>query len=435
MKVSFFRFDGVTYLRSLYAIVLFFLMAIVLPRPAAVAVTPPGGGYPNENTALGDNALFSLTIGTENTAIGFEALYSTDTGGGNTAVGDQALQNNTSGGGNTAVGLAALRQNLEGKFNTAVGQFALSSNTVNASTAVGYQALNYATTGPGNVAVGFSSLYLNTTGSENTSIGTVAMSSSSTGSYNVAIGHGAMNLANGSYNIAIGDSAALNLTGNNNIVIGGQSAGINLSGGSNNIDLGNQRVAGESNVIRIGTAGTQTATYVAPSIRGVAVGGLQPIGVSANGQLGIKGSSFRFKEAIKPMDQQSEAILALRPVSFRYKKELDPKGAAQFGLVAEEVAKVDPDLVVTDDQGKPFSFRYDEVNAMLLNEFLEEHRKLEDLEATVRQLRSSIMRQVELETTVSELKTALKKQETQIQKVSAQMRTKQDTPRLVSTKE
>ena len=152
-------------------------------------------------------------------------------------------------------------------------------------------------------------------------------------------------------------------------------------------------MAAESGTIRIGTAGINLATFVA-GIRGVAITGGQAVGVNANGQLGVKPSSVRFKEAIKPMDKASEAILALHPVSFRYKKELDPKGAPQFGLVAEQVAKVAPDLVVTDEKGAPFTVRYEEVNAMLLNEFLKEHRKVEqqrkDFEAALAQQQRQI---------------------------------------------
>src|SRR5207248_2521104 len=152
-----------------------------------------------------------------------------------------------------------------------------------------------------------------------------------------------------------------NNTGNNNIALG-NSAGSNLTTGSDNIDIGNAGVFGEGNTIRIGTVGTQTATFVA-GIRGTPITGGTEVGVNGSGQLGVRASAGRFKEAIQPMDKTSEAILALKPVTFRYKKELDPKGVAQFGLVAEDVAKVNPDLVVTDDQGKPFTVRYEEVNA------------------------------------------------------------------------
>jgi len=206
-----------------------------------------------------------------------------------------------------------------------------------------------------------------------------------------------------------------NKTGRNNIALGYQ-AGHNLTTGNYNIDIGNDGVAGESAIIRIGTGGTQTATFIA-GIReaalahGVAVG----VGITTDGQLGVRASSARFKEAIKPMDKASEAILSLRPVTFRYKKELDPKATPQFGLVAEEVAKVDPDLVARDAVGKPFTVRYDEINAMLLNEFLKEHRKVEEQGAEI-----------------AELKAALAKQAAQIQKVSDQLGKKALPPRIVA---
>ena len=157
----------------------------------------------------------------------------------------------------------------------------------------------------------------------------------------------------------------------------GVVAGFNLTTGDNNIDIGNGGVAGEAGIIRIGTAGTQTATFIAgireaPLAHGAAVA----VGITADGQLGVRASSARFKEAIKPMDKASEAIFSLQPVTFRYKKELDPQALPQFGLVAEQVAKVNPDLVARDAEGKPFTVRYEEVNAMLLNEFLKEHRKV-----------------------------------------------------------
>jgi hypothetical protein len=171
----------------------------------------------------------------------------------------------------------------------------------------------------------------------------------------------------------------------------GFEAAINLTTGDNNIDIGNGGVAGESGVIRIGVTGTQTATFIA-GIRGVPITGGTAIGVNASGQIGIRASSVRFKEAIHPMDNASEAILRLKPVTFRYKKELDPEGAAQFGLVAEEVAKVSPDLVVADEQGKPFTVRYEEVNAMLLNEFLKEHRKVEQMQEQIEALTAGIQK-------------------------------------------
>jgi len=195
---------------------------------------------------------------------------------------------------------------------------------------------------------------------------------------------------------------------------------VNLTTGSNNIDIGNAGAAGESNTIRIGTTGTQTITFVA-GVRGVLVPSAQSVGISPSGQLGVRASSERFKEAIKPMDKASEAILGLQPVTFRYKKELDPKGAPQFGLVAEEVAKVDPDLVMMDDQGKPFTVRYDEVNAMLLNEFLKQHRTVQEQGASI----------TELQKGMEVLTARLKEQEAELQKVSARIELRKPAPQTV----
>ena len=169
----------------------------------------------------------------------------------------------------------------------------------------------------------------------------------------------------------------------------GYLAGRNLTTGDNNIDIGNVGVAGESSNIRIGTVGTQTATFIA-GIHGATVASAVGVVVDVNGHLGTVTSSARFKEKIKPMDKASEAILALKPVTFRYKEELDPDGIPQFGLVAEEVEKINPDLVVRDAEGKINSVRYEAVNAMLLNEFLKEHRKVEEQQATIAQMKKQI---------------------------------------------
>jgi hypothetical protein len=226
----------------------------------------------------------------------------------------------------------------------------------------------------------------------------------------------------------------------------GYNAGANLTAGNNNIDIGNGGVAAEANTIRIGTSGTQTATFIA-GIRGVAIAGAQPVGVNANGQLGIRASSARFKEAITPMDKTSEAILSLQPVAFRYKKELDPAGVPQFGLVAEQVAKVNPDLVARDDQGKPFTVRYDEVNAMLLNEFLKEHHKVEEQEARIIALESADSQEKEIivrqkkdfeqaiaqqREEIATLSARLDGQAASIQKVSAQLETSGPAPQVVN---
>jgi hypothetical protein len=200
---------------------------------------------------------------------------------------------------------------------------------------------------------------LNNIGTNNTAIGFNALLANTIGSDNTAIGVG-----------ALGD----NKSGSNNIAVG-FLAGENLDHGDNNIVIGNAGNPGASNSIHIGSRETHTATFIA-GISGVAVTGSQVI-VNSNGKLGVTVSSARFKDEVKPMDEASEAILALKPVTFRYKHELDPNGIPQFGLVAEDVEKVNPDLVARDADGRPYTVRYEAVNAMLLNEFLKEHRKIE----------------------------------------------------------
>src|SRR5438105_3580781 len=227
----------------------------------------------------------------------------------------------------------------------------------NGNTAEGDGALSSVTTGFSNTANGFSALFSHTTGSDNPANGVDALFFNTTGSSNIALG---------------------------------VSAGKNLTTGNNNIDIGNPGVAAEANTIRIGTVGTQTKTFIA-GISGAGVTGVA-VKVNAAGQLGTAPSSERFKDAIKPMDKASEAVLALKPVTFHYKKELDPDGTPQFGLIAEEVAKVNPDLVARDDQGKIYTVRYDAVNAMLLNEFLKEHSKVEELKKQVERLTAGLQK-------------------------------------------
>ncbi len=428
--------------------ILLFLVALtcLALSPAVRAVSPPpDGGYPNENTAEGDDALFSLTIGANNTAIGFRALFRNTTGNDNTAVGDSALLHNTSGLANTATGVAALFSNTTGDFNTATGISALRSNTIgNGNTATGDNALVFNTTGDKNTATGASALDLNTTGNSNTATGVDALLINSTGNFNTATGvlalasnrDGNSNTATGrealvfnttgGANTAMGDRAlhdnttgsentatgfhALfnNTTGNENIALGFR-AGSDLTTGDHNIDIGNPGQPGEPSTIRIGTQGTQTKTFIA-GISDAAIGGME-VRVNQNGRLGIEPSSKRFKDEIKPMDRASEAILALKPVTFRYKKEMDADDVPQFGLVAEDVEKVNPDLVVRDADGKPYTVRYEAVNAMLLNEFLKEHRKNEEQQATIAQLKSGM----------EALTATVKEQAAQIQKVSAQL--------------
>ena len=288
-------------------------------------------------------------------------------------------------------------------------------------TVLGEDALFSITTGTENVALGYEALHDTTSGLNNTATGHSALHRNVVGFNNTANGWHSLMITTGNQNTGVGcDALVNNTTGSNNIAVGFR-AGVNLNTGSNNIDIGSNGVLGESNTIRIGNAGAQSAAFVA-GIRGVAVTGAQPLGVSVSGQLGVRASSARFKEAISSMDKSSEAILSLRPVSFRYKKELDPKEEPQFGLVAEEVAKVNPDLVVADDQGKPFTVRYDEINVMLLNEFLKEHRKVETQDKKVQQL----------ETTVARLEAALKQQAAQIQKVNEKVELSKPAPRMVT---
>ena len=364
----------------------------------------------------------SNTNGSDNTAVGFQALTNNSTGIKNTAVGSEALQNNTIGVYNTATGFDALSSNTIGFSNTATGIEALFSNLAGTSnTAIGFDALYSNIDGDLNTASGYNALHSNTTGDRNTASGSDALSRNTTGRDNTAIGQTALTLnTTGIQNTASGNSALQqNTTGNNNIAIG-YIAGSNLRTGNYNIDVGNNGVSGESNTIRIGTAGTQTATFIA-GIRGTPITGGIPVGVTSSGQLGVAPSSQRFKEAIKPMDKASEAILALKPVTFRYKKEIDPEATPQFGLVAEDVEKVNPDLVVRNPNGKPYTVRYDAVNAMLLNEFLKEHRHVQEQQATIAQLKK------EVETVVAQSK----EQDSKIQKVSAQIELNRPAPQIV----
>ena len=375
----------------------FILTAIALGllalSPGMRAVSPaPDGGYAGGNTAEGQNALLGLTAGTHNTAVGYHSLKSNTTASFNTALGAAALFDNTTGTQNTATGAGALLGNTNGGENTANGYRALFSNTSGSrNTATGGVALRRNTTGVTNTADGAQALYANTTGSSNTAVGDSALLDNTTGDENTSVGTSSM---------------TSNTNGKGNIALGFQ-AGLSLTTGNNNIDIGNLGLAGESHTIRIGGdttgLGTQTATYIA-GISGATSSDGAAVFVNSNGRLGTQTSSARFKDEIRPIGNASEAILALRPVTFRYKKEIDPQGIPQFGLVAEDVEKVNPDLVIRDANGKPQTVRYEQVNAMLLNEFLKEHGKVKKLEAALDAVRKR-----------------LNEQETRIQKVSAEV--------------
>jgi hypothetical protein len=353
------------------------------------SVVPPQG---NANTADGAGVLLNLTTGINNSGFGYFALGQDTSGSNNTAIGRTALLHNMNGSFNTATGVDALRANTGGLWNTATGYRALYSNL----------------TGIGNTANGLNALRSNTNASGNTALGAYSLYTTSTGGANTAIGYQALYSTTGTGNIAIGNGA-----------------GKNYTTGSNNIDIGNVGVGGvgESTTIRIGTVGTHNAAFIAgisvSSIAGAAVL------VNGNGRLGVAASSARFKDEIKPMDKASEAILALKPVTFRYKEEIDPERLQQFGLVAEEVEKVNPALVTRDGDGKVFTVRYEAINAMLLNEFLKEHRKMEqlknDFQATV----------AEQQKEIQALTAQLKEQAAQIQKVSAQLEVSKAAPQTV----
>lgn len=364
------------------------ILALMLPKPTKAQNTAYGTDALAQNTsgywnsAFGYYALYGNQTGYENTGVGYLALYSNQNGVGNTAVGGKALYSNLSNY-NTATGYGALYINYTGYQNVANGFKALLNNySGDDNTAEGYEALYSNTGGAANTAEGASALFSNNNGIWNTASGVTALYSNTTGSYNTALGGGALySNQSGQANTAVGlDALQDNQAGSYNIALG-TNAGLNLTG-SYNIDIGNLGVAGDNNTIKIGVQGTQKATYIA-GIHGATVAGGVAVVVDSTGRLGVKTSSARFKEAIKPMDDASDAILALKPVTFRYKKELDPQGVPQFGLVAEQVEKVDPDLVVRDEKGQVFTVRYEAVNAMLLNEFLKEHQRVQELQGRV----------------------------------------------------
>ena len=438
-------------------------------RPKSQAVVPPPDGcYPGFTTAEGCDALNFLTTGVGNTGVGWRSLFSAqaasfNTGGGagtlvlnradaNTAVGTAALLLNGYGGRNTAVGAAAMAfntgdaagsgsfncalgafalynnidgfsdnafgdsalfYNINGLFNTAVGDLALEFNDAtgsgqaNYNTAVGAQALAGNIDGDSNNAVGVAALRYNTVGLFNEAMGVVALASNDDGAANVAIGDSALGFnVSGSFNTAIGFLAGGTVEGSDKKYIGTTAS---------------DGVTTESNTIRIGDPNFVIACYVA-GISGQTASNGSPVFIDSTGKLGTVTSSARFKHNVKPMNNASESIFALNPVTFRYKKEIDANQTPQFGLVAEEVARVDPDLVVRDRDGNPYTVRYEAVNAMLLNEFLKEHRKNEEQEKTIAELKSGM----------TALAATVKEQASQIQKVSVQLEASKPAPQVVN---
>ena len=368
----------------------------------------PDGGYPGGNTAEGQDALLSLTTGGFNTAIGFLSLRSNTAGSFNTGVGAGTLlanvgDSNGAGSQNTATGAGTLLSNSTGADNTASGAFALFSNTTGSdNTANGTQALKSNTTGRDNTANGLNALLKNDTGDQNTANGVSALFSNTTGIHNTAIGYFAgLNQTTGGNNVALGFNAGgVQTTGSDNVYIGANMFG----------------VAGESN-----------ACYI-KSIFGQTTASGVPIFINSNNKLGTTTSSKRFKEDIKPMDKASEALFALNPVTFRYKKEVDATATPQLGLVAEDVEKVNPDLVVRDQEGKPYSVRYEAVNAMLLNEFLKAHRKVQEQEATIARLTSTDAKQGAM---IAKQQKQIEALTVGLQKVSAQLEASKPAPQVV----
>ena len=383
----------------------------ILPKVQAV-VPAPDGGYPGFNTAEGQNALFSLTTGVANTAIGWFSLksdtdgsFNTAVGAGtllfnignqgssqgieNTAIGAAALLLNTTGAQNTAIGVAALLNNdgdsntaigfralansTTAESNTATGAFALESNTVGfGNTATGFGALLSNTDGDDNTAIGDNALVLNSTGSDNTAVGSFALETNASGSNNAAFGTNVLfHNTDGSANTAVGDHALFNATSGQLNTVLGQNAGSGVTTASHVICIGAE-IAG---------ANVDNSCFIGQIYQRQVGNDNLPVQIDSFGKFGTTVSSKRFKHNVRSMNEASEIILALRPVTFHYKS--DPTNTPQFGLIAEEVAEVNAALVVRDKEGKPYSVRYDQVNAMLLNEFLKEHKKNEEQAATI----------------------------------------------------
>jgi len=448
-------------------LITFAFVCFALVQNAQAVNPPPDGGYPGANTAEGDNALLNVNtaIGINNTAVGANALRDDTTGYYNVAIGSGALANNTTGNFNMAIGTEALTNN-NANFNVALGFRVLFMNTTgNHLTGIGAAALRNNTTGGFNTAIGADALKENTTSSGNTAIGADALSKNATGSSNTATGDLALfNNTTGNDNTATGDSALAgnttgyqntangfeallnNVTGFSNTATGLQALFFNSSGiyntadgfralqnnttGQRNIAVGadaGSEIITANNVIAIGIAGADVSnTCFIGHIRGVTTGNANaiPVLIDSAGQLGTASSSRRFKREVKPMDKASEAILGLKPVTFEYKS--DGTATPQFGLIAEEVAAVNPDLVVRDENGEIYTVRYDAVNAMLLNEFLKEHKKVQEQGATIAQQRR------DFEMAITKQQKQIEALTAGLQKVNAQIRLNRPAPQVVA---
>jgi hypothetical protein len=405
-----------TSIQSLAILALAIICFAFLSTTQAV-VPPPDGGYPGANTAEGENALFSLTTGTFNTAVGFFALENNDLGNYNTAIGAGALFATADSVMNTAVGAGALLLNTGGTNNTATGAFALINNrSGTGNTAIGNQALQNNVDASGNTAVGALAMLANTDGSINTALGDNALRSNTTGAHNTAVGESALFSTTASDgNTAVGESALFLLDGGSNNIALGTNAGQMLQTGDGNLYIGadmpgqmsesNHTYISNINTTSVSGAGTDTVTIDLMT-----------------GLLGHLSSSRRYKEEIQSMDSASETLYRLKPVTFRYKKEINARQSLEYGLVAEDVADVDPNLAIRNKDGEIESVRYTAVNAMLLNEFLKEHHRVEELKSAIAQERQEFEAAiVQQQKTTEALVARLNEQEARIQKVSAQV--------------
>ncbi len=426
--------------------------------PMAQAVGPDtDGSIPGSNNGEGVGVLVSRTTGIWNTGTGFEALNHLTAGNQNTATGLRALASDVNGGYNTGTGVLSLFSNTSGFFNSATGAYSLANNTIGLrNTAAGYAALYRNADGTDNTAAGFAALYHNTTAAfncafgefalfnnlkawTNNAFGVEALFNNLTGETNNAFGTGAL-FANteGESNNAFGhDALESTETGVWNNAFGFQALDSNVSGSFNTAigDSAGFDVTGDGNVCIgegvFGETGVDDSTYIR-NINTTA----QPIVVGVDGvtvdlttgRLGHGVSSQRYKEQIKPMDKASELLFSLKPVTYRYKKEIDPKQTLDFGLIAEEVAKVSPELAIRDAKGQVSNVRYNAINAMLLNEFLKEHQQVVEQQATIAELKSTVAQQ---QKGMDVLTAQLKEQATQIQKVSAQIEVSRPVPKVV----
>ena len=426
--------------RNIIAVLSVLVSLALLPiaQAAPAPNTPDPGGKPVSNTADGQNALLSITTGIHNSAFGFDALLSnsiskfntavgsvallsdngTTAGEGdqNTAVGTGALLSNTTGGSNTAIGAFALLFNIDGFGHTAVGSGALENNNASglfsSNTAVGVSALLTSTTGGANVAVGEGALIGVETGSANTAIGALAgFSYNADETSNICIGAGTSGSVGDNNTIRIGDNLP---SGGIDVIDAGPAANFILMGTGLNtggISIGTLIGFGNASIANgLSTTTGASSCNIGGIFNQTPPAGSHAVVVGPNNQLADATlSSRRFKKDIAPIDKMSEGILALRPVTFHWKT--DNTNEPEFGLVAEEVAQVNLDWITRNPQGEISGVRYETIPILLLNEFLKEHKKVEEQQANIAELKS----------TVGVLTAQLKEQAAQIQKVSAQL--------------